>query len=94
MTDQTRRAKAREIRERLTPIRAKLDQLVKQAEEEDVQITLPTITALVTEKKALEDLAAEASDINNQRVMAEVDTEIMRAMQGLGLLPRKRRFHG
>jgi hypothetical protein len=36
-------------------------------------------------------MAAEAYDIGNQRLVAEVNAEIMRAMQGLGLLPRKRR---
>jgi hypothetical protein len=90
MTD-THRAKARQIRDALIPIQASLDQLVKQADEEGVRITHETIQSLLTEKVALEGMAAEAYDIGNQRLVAEVNAEIMRAMQGLGLLPRKRR---
>jgi hypothetical protein len=90
---ENRRAKAREIRDSLIPIRANLDQLVKQADEEGVRITHQTIQSLVTQKAALEGLAAEADAIGNQRVAGEVNTEIIRALQGLGMLPRKRR-HG
>jgi hypothetical protein len=89
---ENQRAKAREIRDKLIPIRANLDQLVKQADDEGVRITHQTIQSLVTQKVALEALADEAQAVGNQRVTSEVNKEILRAMQGLGLLPRKRRY--
>jgi hypothetical protein len=57
---ENQRAKSREIRDSLVSIRAKLDHLNKQAEADDVQITVETVNALVTEKATLDDYAVEA----------------------------------
>lgn len=81
--------KAAAVREFLAPIRAKLDQLTQQAEDEGVRISRETVEALLGEKAVLELLLEEAENINNQRLIAEVAKERYRALQGLGLRPRK-----
>lgn len=91
MTDLEAKAKAQAIDDTLDPIRARLDQLVKTAEDEDVNVTRETTEALLKELTVLHTLEAEAIKIGNQRLVGRVTKERDRARQGLGFMPRKRR---
>lgn len=82
---------AHAIRELLIPIRARLDQLVKQAEDEDVNISRDTTEQLLEQLGSLHTLEVEADKLGNKRLLGEVHKERDRARQGLGLLPRKRK---
>lgn len=85
------KAKAAAIRANLHPIRARLDQLTEEAEEQGVRISRMTIEALMDELAVLREFEKDARALKNQRLIGEVTKERDRARQGLGLLPRSRR---
>jgi hypothetical protein len=91
MADQTKTMIAKAIEEDLAPIRAKLDQLVKQAEDEGFHIQRSTTEALLDVLGDLQILEEKAREIDHKRVLDLVVKERGRCRQGLGLESRKRR---
>lgn len=92
MNDQRNQAKKKAIEEELGRRRDRLDQLVKAAEDEDINITRETTEGLIEIQAELRILEEEANKTTgNQRLMASIRKERDRCREALGLKPRRRR---
>lgn len=90
MTDKTA-ATAKAIEDHLVPIRASLDQLCLQIEDEGVNPLRSTTEALMEQLTSLHILEEEARKTNNTRLIGAVLKERDRTRSALGFAPRKRR---
>lgn len=90
MTDKTA-ATAKAIDEQLVPIRASLDQLCLQIEEEGVNPKRHTTEALMEQLTSLYILEEEAVKTKNTRIIGAVRKERDRTRSALGFAPRRRR---
>jgi hypothetical protein len=85
------KAKGKAIEDELATVRASLDQLVKKAEEEGVDITRKTTEALTEDLTTLRILEEEANKLKNSRLIGAVRKERDRCRVALGLTVPKRR---
>lgn len=83
-------AKAKAIEEALDPLRAKIDQLEKAADDEGIRVTRETTEAALELLTTLHTLNDEAVKTRQPRTVAKVQKEQERVRAILGFTPRRR----